>query len=150
MMHAEFSHSITVDLPAHEAFPLFTPKGEEEWVPGWQPTYIAPETGETCRDMIFVTGSGDDATLWTCLEWQPEMLHVRYLRATPESRVAFVDVSCRAVGSRTTAVRVSYALTALSEAGREQINAMTPQSFAASIDEWAVLIRDHIARKGAA
>ena len=85
-MRAEFSHGILVDLPAEEAFPLFTPKGEEKWIPGWRPTYIAPESGETCRDMIFTTVSGDDATLWTCLEWQPWRLHVRYLRATPGSR----------------------------------------------------------------
>mgnify|MGYP002142650008 CR=1 FL=1 len=35
-MSAEFSHEITLALPVEEAFPLFTPKGEERWVPGWR------------------------------------------------------------------------------------------------------------------
>ncbi len=138
-MRQEFSHEIRVALPVEEAFPLFTPKGEEAWVPGWRPDYLWPACGDTCADMVFATGSGDEATLWTCLEWQPERHHVRYLRTTPGSRVAFVDVRCRPDGDGT-AVRVAYAYVPLSEAGKTFIAAITERSFAATIDEWAVLI----------
>ncbi len=66
-MQKHYVHEITVDRPAAAAFPLFTPKGEEAWVPGWKPEYIRPETGETCEEMLFTTGEGEEKTFWTCL-----------------------------------------------------------------------------------
>lgn len=139
-MTADFSHEISVTLPVDEAFPLFTPKGEERWVPGWRPNYVWPVSGETCKDMIFTTGSGDEATVWTCLTWAPERHRVRYLRTTPGSRVAFVEVNCRADGERTTRVTVSYRYVALSGSGTAFIDAMTPARHSAMIEEWARLI----------
>jgi hypothetical protein len=147
-MQAEFSHEITLDLPVGDAFPLFTPKGEELWVPGWQPEYLSPETGETAEEMLFRTGSGDETMIWTCLKWEPDRWHARYLRVTPASRVAIVDVLCRADGPVRTVVRVSYAFVALSEAGARLVAATTPDGFAASIDEWARLIHALPAESG--
>ena len=140
-MQKEFFHEITVDLPAAVAFPLFTPKGEEAWVPGWNPTYVQPESGETCEEMIFTTGEGDEKTFWTCLTWQPDQRHVRYLRLTPASRVAFVDVQCRPEGPEKTRVRVAYETQALTDHGRTVLKDQTESEFANSIDEWSDLIR---------
>ena len=125
-MTADFSHEISVTLPVDEAFPLFTPKGEERWVPGWRPNYVWPVSGETCKDMIFTTGSGDEATVWTCLTWVPGQHRVRYLRTTPGSRVAFVEVNCRADGEWTTRVTVSYRYVALSGSGAAFIDVISP------------------------
>ncbi|MFE0013554.1 hypothetical protein ACFWXH_01820 [Mesorhizobium sp. NPDC059054] len=142
-MRRDFTHEIRVALPVEEAFLLFTPKGEEAWVPGWSPDYVFPETGETTKDMIFRTGSGEEATIWTCLDWQPDRHHVRYLRATPALRVAFVEVTCHAEGSGTKAV-VSYGYVPLTAKGRDMTASMTQQAFAANIDEWSVLIADYL------
>lgn len=140
MMRQEFSHEVAIPLPVSEAFPLFTPKGEEAWVPGWSPTYLWPASGETCEEMLFMTGEGLDLTLWTCLQWQPDVWHVRYQRTTPGSRVAFVDVRCRPTTPETTAVRVSYAYVPLSEAGRSFVSSQTPESHAAMVAKWKELI----------
>jgi hypothetical protein len=140
-MKAEFVHEITVDLPVDQAFTLFTPKGEEMWVPGWRPEYLSPASGETVEEMLFRTGSADETTIWTCLKYEPELRHARYLRVTPASRVAIVDVRCRPDGPDRSVARVSYAFVALTEAGAQFIAAVTAESFAASIDEWALLIR---------
>jgi len=141
-MYVEFSHEIAVDRPLSQALPLFTPKGEESWVPGWKPEYISPETGETCKEMLFVTSHGDETTFWTCLDWRPDYGHVRYLRLTPESRVGFVDVQCRAEGPAKTRVRVVYQLHGLSDSGRAHLNEMTQTTFVAMIDQWEQLIRE--------
>ncbi|MGN6465059.1 MAG: hypothetical protein ACTHLP_06195 [Rhizobiaceae bacterium] len=150
MTHARFTHEIVVPLPAGKAFPLFTPRGEEGWVPGWKPAYLLPESGETCENMVFTTGGGDDATIWTCLKWQPRTWQVRYLRVTPASRAAFVDVVCSEECPALTRVRVSYEFVALTESGRDFVAGMTPQSFAADIDNWSMLIREHLDKQGAA
>lgn len=142
-MRYDFKQEIRVALPVDEAFLLFTPRGEEAWVPGWSPDYILPVTGETCMDMVFRTGSGEETTIWTCLEWQPERHHVRYLRTTPAQRVAFVEVNCHAEGNETKAA-ISYGYVPLSAKGEEMTAAMTQETFAASIDEWSVLIANYL------
>lgn len=135
-----FSHDITIRLPIDRAFPLFTPKGEEDWVPGWQPDYISPADGTTGAEMLFTTGTGKDKTYWTCMQWEPEQHHTRYLRITPEARVAFVDVRCAALSDTETTVTVAYSFAGLSKAGQAFIDATTPEYFAAMIDEWEILI----------
>ena len=124
------SHEITVDLALTDAMPLFTPKGEEAWVPGWAPVYVKPASGETCKEMLFVTDHDGEKTYWTCMDWQPEEGHVRYLRSTPGSRTGFVDVQCRQIDAGTTAVRVTYELYALTDEGQAYIDATTDDKFA--------------------
>ncbi len=140
-MQRSYAHEILVDRPVAEAFPLFTPKGEEAWVPGWRPSYIEPATGETVEGMVFTTQADGETTYWTCLAWQPEDARARYLRLTPGARVAFVDVACRADGPHRTRVRVAYRIVALSDAGRAYLDGFSDNDFAASIDQWADLIR---------
>ena len=140
-MQKRFSHEIVVDRSLAETFPLFTPKGEEAWVPGWAPTYLRPESGEICKEMVFTTGDGDEKTFWTCLALEPDRGHVRYLRLTPASRLAFVDVQCRPDGATRTRVRVEYDMLALTDEGRAHLIDLTPAAFARSIDQWAELIR---------
>lgn len=141
-MRQDYSHEITVDLPVSKAFPMFTPKGEEAWVPGWKPTYIWPETGETCEEMIFTTGEGDEKTFWICLKWQPDQWHVRYHRLTPGSRVAFVDVRCHPAGQDRTRVRVTYQIQALSDHGRSYLEDLSESAFVKMIDGWSDLIQE--------
>ena len=139
-MRKDYVHELTLERPVAEAFPLFTPKGEEAWVPGWKPAYIRPDTGETCEEMIFTTGAGEEETYWTCLKWRPEIWHVRYLRLTPASRVSFIDVRCEPKGEARTRVRVGYEMQALTPAGRSYISGLSDAGFAEMIDEWSDLI----------
>ena len=140
----EFTHEIALPGPPDTIFPLFTPKGEEAWVPGWRPRYIAPADGATGAEMLFETGAGDDRTIWTCLAFEPRVRHARYLRVTPASRAAIVDVCCRAMGPGHTVARVSYRYHALTAEGTRQIAAMTPAGFAAEIETWRNLIHAHL------
>ena len=140
-MHRDYSHEITVYRPFSEAIQLFSPKGEETWVPGWNPNYIVPSTGETREEMIFTTGDGEETTFWTCLKWQPKRGHARYFRLTPQSRVGIVDVQCQTEGSDRTRVRVNYQMQPLSSAGHSYLDAMTQSAFVSMIDEWASLIQ---------
>lgn len=139
-MRKAFSHEFVVERAVGDAFPLFTPKGEEDWVPGWKPRYFAPESGETGKDMLFATGDGPDRTWWTCLDWEPNRHFVRYLRLTPDNRAAFVEVTCRAHGTDMTAVTVKYDIQALGPAGEDYLAEMTDTAFAAMIGEWPTLI----------
>lgn len=145
-MRRTFAHEIRLGLPVDRAFPLFTPKGEEAWVPGWEPEYVSPADGTTEEEMVFVT-RGHETTYWTCLKWEPEAWHARYLRLTPESRVAFVDVRCRPDGVDHTVVHIAYTFVPLGGPGHEHLEAISAGSFADSIDGWADLIHAHAGRE---
>ncbi len=141
-MRKDYAHEITVDLPVSDALPLFTPKGEEAWVPGWQPFYIWPRTGEICEEMIFKTGEGLEETIWTCLVWRPDQGHVRYHRLTPSSRLTFVDMHCRPEAADRTRVRVTYEVFALTSHGQTFLENLTELAFAKMINGWSDLIRE--------
>ena len=132
----EHRHRIVVALPVEAAFPLFTPKGEEAWAPGWAPEYLHPADGGTCEGMVFRTVHGGETTLWGCVDHRPDEHRIRYVRVTPASRFAFVDIACRALGPDRTEVEVGYAQTALTPPGEAHLAALDAATFAATIDGW--------------
>ena len=146
-MHIERSHVITVPLPIGTAFPLFTPKGEMDWVDGWAPVFLHPTSGDTQAGMVFTTEIGGVLTYWACTDWIPDEHRVRYGRVTPGNRFGFVEVRCSAAGANETRVEVGYAFTALSPEGEAYLADITPTAFAAMIGEWERLILERIVKR---
>jgi hypothetical protein len=132
-------HRIMVDMPIDQAFMCFTPAGEELWVDGWAPRYVHPADGRTEAGMVFSTGNGDEITHWLLADFDRAARRSRYLRCTPASRMTVVEVQCRALDATRTAVEVSYALTALNDAGDAAI-ATFEHGFVAMIEGWAAAI----------
>ncbi|MBN8534361.1 MAG: hypothetical protein J0L51_09735 [Rhizobiales bacterium] len=143
-MQVTRQHIIDIPLPVEEAFPLFTPLGEMRWIDEWQPVFIHPASGETEEGMVFRTGEGDEETIWSCIEWRPEIHHVRYARVTPASRFAHVSVRCAGTAPNRTNVMVRYEMTALTGHGREKLAALTEEAFRASIEGWKHMIQRRI------
>ena len=57
-MQQTYSHGLTVDRTIADAISHFTPRGEEQWLPGWEPVYLSPASGQTEEGMVFTTGEG--------------------------------------------------------------------------------------------
>jgi hypothetical protein len=131
------SHRIVVDAPVDQAFMFFTPAGEELWVDGWKPTYIHPGDGRTESGMVFLTGQGDELTVWTLADFDREAHRSRYVRSTPASRTSLVEVRCAALDEARTEVWVSYTLTALNAQGERVLENFEGERFTAMIDDWA-------------
>lgn len=117
-------------------FPLFEPLGEKRWVEGWDPVMLFPATGEVVEGGVFITRHDGEETIWTIARHDPARRHVRYVRTTPGSRTAVVDVRCEPDGNVGTRAQVTYALTALSEAGNAYIAGFTVDHYNATIDSW--------------
>ncbi|HRE19890.1 MAG TPA: hypothetical protein PKW21_02505 [Rhabdaerophilum sp.] len=145
--HAEHCHSIVVPLPPESAFPLFTPAGERLWLAGWQPEFLHPVDGCTEVGMVFRTRHGGEETLWSCIEFAPESHRIRYLRISPATRFVTLSVSCSEEAEGRTRVEVRYAMTALTAEGERMLEALTPLSFAATIDEWQEKITLYVAQR---
>lgn len=138
--HLERSHSIVLSEPVDRVFPLFTPIGETLWLDDWDPEFLHPRDGETCRGMVFRTGHGDETTLWACTDWDPLAHRVRYVRVTPGSRFGFVEVACRPAADGGTEASIAYTFTALNTAGRSYLSELTEDAFAHMIEGWKVRI----------
>jgi MOSC domain-containing protein YiiM len=125
-----------VGLPVADAFPFFTPDGERLWVPGWDPEYLHPQSGEQGAGAIFETTHNHEHTLWLVLRLSPDAGVAEYARITPGSRRGIVRVSAEPAGPSSTRVTVTYDLTAISDDGDRTLRALTAERFGAMVAEW--------------
>lgn len=143
---AERVASFAVDLPAREAFELFTPEGEKAWAHGWEPEYLHPANGRIARGMVFRTRIGGEETIWTVARCEPGSC-VEYVRCTPGSRTAVVRVRCAPIDATRCEVTVGYAFTGLSESGNLRIREMDERRYAEFIGDWRSAIEAMLARR---
>jgi hypothetical protein len=137
MRSVRLSHTTRVALPLEHAMRCFTPEGERAWVDGWDPAYPAGlEDDGAAPDTVFVTGD----TTWVVSAREEGA--VRYARLTPGVSAGTVTVRCEPDGEAT-AAEVTYALTALSEAGERQLEALA-DGYPAHIDGWARRIAERL------
>lgn len=106
-MRVQLTGHVNVPQPAINSLPLFTPRGEERWVPGWKPHFPVPTSDDTAPGTVFETTGHGETTTWVVIGRTPE--RISYARVTPGSRAGTVTVQ-----ARDTAVEVTYDLTALS------------------------------------
>jgi hypothetical protein len=127
---------ITVGLPPEQAIALFTPEGERRWADGWNPRYPDPRRREGAR-AVFTTEDEGDQTTWIMVDHGPERV-VCYARVEgmTAGTVAVEVVESR---GRSTQVRVTYDLTALTRAGETWLDAFDAD-YDADIGEWAAAI----------
>ena len=102
---------IQVALPPAEAFRLFTPRGEQDWTPGWHPRFPAPAYDDTKPGTVFETSAHGQQTVWLVTDRQPGR-RISYARVTPGDQAGIVTVTINAAG-RHSEVEVTYQLTAL-------------------------------------
>jgi hypothetical protein len=116
----------TIALPLEQAMELFTPEGERRWADGWDPQYPEPERSEG-PGAVFTTAHESHQTTWIMVDQGPRL--VRYARVTQGMTAGTVAVEAVGADERSTRVRVTYDLTALTSAGDSWLDA-----FAADYD----------------
>jgi hypothetical protein len=114
------STEITVELPAEQAMKLFTPEGERRWADGWNPQYPEAHRREG-PGTVFTTEHGGHQTTWIMVDHGPR--NVRYARVTQGMTAGTVGVDIVGSRERSTRLRVTYDLTALTRAGESWLEA---------------------------
>jgi AcrR family transcriptional regulator len=112
--HRRLTGHIQVDLPPHEAFRLFTPRGEQNWMIGWQPRFPAPAADDTEPGTVFETDAHGQRTIWLVLEREWDKA-ISYARVTPDDNAGTVTIVINSAGNHSE-VEVTYELTALTGA----------------------------------
>jgi hypothetical protein len=108
---AQLTGHIRVALPPGEAFGLFTPRGEQDWVNGWQPRFPVPVPDDTEPGTVFETSAHGQHTIWLVTGRQPGK-RISYARVTPGDQAGTVTITISPVGNHSE-VEVTYQLTAL-------------------------------------
>jgi hypothetical protein len=121
--HRRLTGRIQVNLPPHEAFRLFTPRGEQDWVSGWQPRFPAPTADDAEPGTVFETDAHGQRTIWLVLDRQWGK-RISYARITPDDNAGTVTIVINSAGGHSE-VEVTYELTALTGA-----TGLTVQEFA--------------------
>lgn len=110
---------IQVGLPTDEAFRLFTPRGEQDWVTGWKPRFPAPAPDDTQPGTVFETNAHGQTTIWLVLDRQWGK-RISYARVTPGDQAGTVTIVVSPTG-RHSEVEVTYELTALTGAASSRL-----------------------------
>ncbi len=105
---------IQVGLAPDEAFRFFTPRGEQDWVYGWEPRFPAPTPDDTQPGTVFETKAHGQTTIWLVLDRQWGE-RISYARVTPADRAGTVTIVVHPTG-RHSEVEVTYEMTALTSA----------------------------------
>jgi hypothetical protein len=134
---------LTVGLPPDQAFRLFTPRGEQDWVPGWLPRFPATADDDSVPGTVFETTAHDQTTTWVVADrtWGR---HIRYVRVVPQISAGTVTVTLDDAGDRTE-VTVAYELTALTPAGGERVREFA-DGYPAFLQTWQDAIAASIRR----
>jgi hypothetical protein len=136
---------ITVPLPADEAMPLFTARGERRWVEGWDPEFPAGEPNEEVEGTVFVTTTDRRSTVWVVVVRDPDL--VRYARTTPGFLAGTVEVRCSGSDARSTQVDVTYDLSALTPEGASELDVFAAH-YEQEIGAWEAAIETALANDG--
>ena len=147
MFHArsvELRSGFTLPAPPDETFQLFSPLGEKAWVPGWDPELVHPPGASWERGLIFRTREERGDAIWIVTALDRERHEVEYFRVEAGRYVARVAVQCSLHAGGGTDVRVTYAFVGLSEAGNEDIAAMSGQAYEEKMRRWEGWIKGRL------
>jgi hypothetical protein len=139
------SGSFHLDAPRERVFPLFTARGEREWVPGWDPVVLS---GADERGSVFQTRSHDGReTNWIVVDYSPSEGRAGYARLAQGSDIGLVDVVCTVDAGGGTNVSVTYTLTPMHPGAEGFIdNFLSPEAYARMMEEWRAATSAALAR----
>ncbi|MGH3302272.1 MAG: SRPBCC family protein [Streptosporangiaceae bacterium] len=124
---------IQLALPPAEAFRLFTPRGEQDWAPGWFPRFAAPAPDDTEPGTVFETTAHGQHTIWVVTDRQAGM-HISYARLTPGEFAGTVTITITPAGHHSE-VEVTYRLTALASSADDKLRDFA-DGFPAHLQSW--------------
>jgi len=136
----------TLPCPVETAFPLFSPLGEKDWVPGWNPTLLHPPGVDWAEGQVFTTQEEKGEAVWVVTRLDRARHEAAYVRVEPGRTVAQVRVRCEARDAARTDVRVDYTFAGLSDEGNAAIAAMTEDAYVQKMTRWREAIEAHLRR----
>jgi len=131
--HQRLTGRLSVPLPPSQAFRLFTPLGERDWAPGWEPRFPAPTVDDTDPGTAFITDAHGQVRTWIVVD-RESARRIRYANVASGDRASLITVELAPVATASE-VTVTYDVTALSDAGAREL-AHFAHGYARYLDSW--------------
>lgn len=132
--------SFDLSCSAKTAFPLFSPEGERDWIKGWDPQPVYPETITFNRDTVFKQGDAGHEAIWTILDADWQTYRAEYVRLDSASHTAHIVVKVEPLGPERSRVTVTYTVTAFREHAPAIFEAFSEKAYAEKMHHWQALI----------
>lgn len=138
--------TVSLPLPMEAAMRLFTPEGEREWVPGWDPDY-GDEGPSERQGTFFKTSAHEVETLWLINELDMSAGRAAYSRFTPGRHAGIVSIRCEATSSSTSDVHVTYDMTLLPGADPSHMSGYRGHRFVEMMSSWKEMLTDCLSQE---
>ncbi len=149
MKSVEHTKTFEMAQPAATLFPLFSPEGEKNWVPGWDYQNLMGTT-DLAEDYVFLTQSHDHGTtdaIWLVKRYDRKAHLVEFYKIEPGDKVGVIKVKCTEITTEKSEVEVSYKYLALSATGESFISGFTSAVFDEFIGKWQTLLSNYFASR---
>jgi hypothetical protein len=125
----------TIHIPqrGHEAFALFTPRGERGWAHDWEPQFPVSVDDDSEPGTVFHVVHGSARSVWIVCRRDDERL-IQYARLIPGKNAGTVTVTLEEHGSGSL-VAVEYRLTPLTSQADSELTAFVAH-YPAFLQEW--------------
>lgn len=132
----EFAGGFSIQAEVEEVFELFSPLGEREWIPDWDPELLYPPRQPWTLGQIFRTREEKGEAVWIVTTLDRQAHQVAYHRVEPGRYVACVCVTCTETREHGTAVSTTYSFVGVSDEGNREIETMTTDAYAEKMKRW--------------
>ena len=140
-MRSRATGQFELPIAAAEAIGLFTPEGERDWAPAWDPSYPEGTRSET-PGTVFITSHGDQDTVWVIHHIDRDRFTSAYTRHNIGNWAGTVQVRCTDRGLDGCVVAVDYDTTVLPGGDPAILHHFEEASYGAMMVEWQTLITD--------
>ena len=135
--HVTRSYEQTIYADPARVFDLLCPVKEAEWLDGWDCTLLHSESGLAEEGCVFLSRqAGEEDTIWMITRRDVQNREIEFVRTTPESRIARLNITVDQNTATASTVKITYVITALCEAGNEFLKAFTQENFEAAMQFW--------------
>lgn len=135
--HVTRSYEQTIYADPARVFDLLCPVKEAEWLDGWDCTLLHSESGLAEEGCVFLfRQAGEEDTIWMITRRDVQNREIEFVRTTPESRIARLNITVDQNTATASTVKITYVITALCEAGNEFLKAFTQENFEAAMQFW--------------
>jgi hypothetical protein len=123
-----------LDAPPARVFPLLCPVREADWADGWEPLWIASQSGLAERGCIFATSGTPDA-IWVVTTHDSASGLVEMVKITPGITACVLTIKLSESPVGTDAV-VTYEHTSLGPEGDAFVDSFTQEHYDGLMREW--------------
>jgi len=141
--HMKRAGTVSMKLPADQAFLLFDPEGEKRWVAGWEPRYVHPTHPSVREGVVFQTTTGEGTATWVQTRYDPAAKAASYAYVVSGHRATMVDVTVASTAEGHSEAHVTYRMTALSPEADDFVQDFG-DSFSQYLVQWEEAIQKHI------